>query len=97
MSEAFDVQRSDDQCLVSGVLDFVTARQALDRLGSMVRGTDQLHISFGQLTKCNSAALSLMIELKGIARRSGHQVTFAEVPDGLRQLAKVCQVDVFLD
>ena len=34
-----------------------------------------------------------MIEWLGVARRAGHPLAFAAVPDGLRQLAGVCQVE----
>jgi len=96
MKDAFTLEQVDDCCLVSGVLDFTTASRALERIGAMVRASDQLQVSFAKTTRCNSAALALMIELKAIARRAGHQVTFSDVPEGLGQLAKVCQVDCFI-
>lgn len=79
------------------MLDFTTARQALERLSPIVREQQQLRISFADTTRCNSAALSLLIELKAVAYRTGHELTFSHVPDGLQQLAKVCQVDHYLN
>lgn len=96
MTDDFTLEQVDNRCLISGVVDFTTAREALERIGAMVRSNNELHVSFEQVTRCNSAALALMIELKAIARRVDHQVSFSDVPEGLGQLAKVCQVDSFI-
>ncbi len=96
MTDALTLEKIDNRCLITGVVDFTTAREALERIGAMVRSSDQLQVSFAKTTRCNSAALALMIELKAIARRAGHQVSFSDVPEGLGQLAKVCQVDSFI-
>lgn len=96
MSDSFSIEHSGDRCQVSGVLDFTTARQALNGLTSLVKSSEELHIDFSQVNRCNSAALAVLIELKAVARREGHQVSFTEVPSGIRQLAQVCQVDTYL-
>lgn len=96
MSEAYAVEHNGDRCVVSGTLDFTTARAALESLSALLKGTSQLHVDMGGVIRCNSAALSLMIELTGMARRQGTVITFSDVPDGLMQLAKVCQVDGYI-
>lgn len=96
MSESVSIEHSGDRCQVSGVLDFNTAREALDGLQTLVSSSEQLHIDFSRVTRCNSAALAVLIELKAVARRQGHQVDFVEVPSGIRQLAQVCQVEGFI-
>ena len=96
MTNAFTLEKTDNLCLISGVVDFTTAREALESIGAMVRSSDHLQVSFAKATRCNSAALALMIELKAIARHAGHEVSFNEVPEGLGELAKVCQVDSFI-
>ena len=96
MTDAFTLEQIDNRCVIAGVIDFTTAREVLERVGAMVRSNDQLQVSFAKATQCNSAALALMIELKAIARGAGHQVSFSDVPEGLGQLAKVCQVDSFI-
>lgn len=55
-----------------------------------------LVIDLAGVTRSNSAGLALMIEWLALARKQGHEVTFRAVPDGLRQLAGVCQVDSLL-
>lgn len=96
MSDSFSIEQTADRCLVSGALDFTTANEALVSLGALVRSSEQLHVDFSQIGRCNSAALALLIELKAIARQEGHQVSFSGVPTGIQQLAKVCQVDGFI-
>lgn len=96
MTDAFTLEQNDDRCLVAGVLDFTTAREALERISALVHSSELLHISLAGVTRCNSAALALMIELKAVAHRAGHQVTFSDVPEGMGQLAKVCQVESFI-
>lgn len=96
MSDAFSIQEADGRYEVSGTLDFTTARQALERIAPLVQSHQHLDLGFGKVTRSNSAALSLLIELKGLARRAGHQVSFSNIPEGLHQLAVVCEVDTYL-
>lgn len=96
MSDPFSVEQSGDCYRVSGVLDFTTARQALNMLAPLVKTCEHLHIDLSQLNRCNSAALAVLIELKALARRQGHQVSFTQVPSGIEQLARVCQVDGYI-
>lgn len=81
------------RCLVTGVLDFTTAREALDTVSAHIQNNDTLHIDLSGISSCNSAGLALLIEWLATGRRSGHAVSFHHIPDSLRQLAGVCQVD----
>lgn len=81
------------KCLINGVLDFTTARQMLDTVAVHINDNASLDIDLAGVTSANSAGLALLIEWLAIARRSEHIVTFHHIPDGLRQLAGVCQVD----
>lgn len=96
MSEAFTIAQSDDTCRFEGVLDFGTARGVLQDLAHRVGESEQLTIDFSGAGRCNSAALAVLIELQATARRHGHEVRFRAVPDGIRQLAKVCQVETWI-
>ena len=80
-------------CNVSGVLDFTTANDALESVQKLIKDNESLEINLAGVTQSNSAGLALMIEWLAIARRENHSVSFSHVPDGLRQLAGVCQVD----
>ena len=87
------VEQSGDTVMVSGVLDFTSANDALESVSSYIRANNALDIDLAGVVESNSAGLALLIEWLAVARREGHSVTFHHIPDSLRQLAGVCQVD----
>jgi len=87
------VEQSGSTVTVSGVLDFTSASEALESVSSFIRGNSALDIDLAGVVESNSAGLALLIEWLAVARREGHSVTFHHIPDSLRQLAGVCQVD----
>lgn len=87
------VTLEDSVCRVAGTLDFSTAPAALNAVSAHILSTPSLRIDLGDVSSSNSAGLALIIEWLAVGRRAGHTVTFDQIPDGLRQLAGVCQVD----
>lgn len=87
------VHNGSRQCQVAGLLDFTTANQALDSVSALIKEHKSLTIDLSGVDSSNSAGLALLIEWRAIARASDHSVTFSHIPDSLRQLAQVCQVD----
>lgn len=81
------------RCMIQGVLDFTTATRTLESVAGHIADNKKLDIDLSGVTAANSAGLALLIEWLAIARRADHAVTFHHIPDGLRQLAGVCQVD----
>ena len=90
------VSRDGDVCRLAGVIDFSSARAALERVEPLVARGEIRRIDLGGVTRSNSAGLALMIEWLAVARREGRPLEFVAVPDGLRQLAAVCQVDTLI-
>ena len=90
---AVAIDRDGDVCRLAGRIDFGNARAALEAVSPLVERGEVSRIDLGGITRSNSAGLALMIEWLGVARRAGHPLAFAAVPDGLRQLAGVCQVE----
>ncbi len=80
-------------CRIEGVLDFTTAPAALGAVVSHIRQNSQLEINMSGVSDSNSVGLALMMEWLAEARRENHSVTFSHIPNSLRQLAGVCQVD----
>ena len=93
VSVSLDSSGGTPCCQVGGILDFNTASEALESVGSLVNAHAALDIDLSGVTQSNSAGLALLIEWLAMARRAEHAVTFHHIPDGLRQLAGVCQVD----
>ncbi len=81
---------------LDGTLDFDTAREVLGQGSRAIESSELTTIDFAGVGRCNSAGLALMIEWLAVARRANRRVRFAHVPDGLRQLARVCQVEYLL-
>ena len=90
------VAERDGRVEVGGRLDFTTAREVLGRVAGTIERAPSTTVDLAGVTGANSAGLALLVEWLGVARRAGHEVRFAHVPEGLRQLARVCQVDALL-
>lgn len=93
LNVSLNTKSDTPRCIVAGVLDFTTARLALDSVAPHIESNASLDIDLAGVTQSNSAGLALIIEWLACARRAEHTVTFHHIPDGLRQLAGVCEVD----
>ena len=90
------IERDGDVCRVVGAIDFTTARETLEAVAPLVERGEVGRIDLGGVTRSNSAGLALMIEWLATARRAGRPLEYTGVPEGLSQLAGVCQVDGLL-
>ncbi len=79
---------------LSGRLDFTTAKSALSVVNEQMQAHPEASvIDLAGVTHSNSAALALMIEWLAEAQRNNRQIQFTNIPDSLRQISTVCQVD----
>jgi len=92
MSTTVSVDITDGRCSLNGVLDFNTTRAALDSLRPVIEQQPQVEIDLGSISSANSAGLALLIECQALASLNQHQVQFSNIPEGLLQLAVVCEV-----
>ncbi|MFK8079240.1 MAG: lipid asymmetry maintenance protein MlaB [Granulosicoccus sp.] len=92
-SVSLDTGNGAARCMIQGILDFNTASDVLEKVVPYIADNARLDIDLSGVTQANSAGLALLIEWLATARRADHVVTFHHIPDGLRQLAGVCQVD----
>ena len=96
-AEAPSVTREGGRVAVGGRLDFASAREVLDRVSSEIESASEpVTVDLGGVTSSNSAGLALLVEWLAVGRRAGRAVRLANVPDGLVQLARVCQVDALI-
>jgi len=95
----FQVDQSDGIIRVSGTLDFSTATQALSAVNELFSSPGDSVIDpvsvidLSGVTHSNSAGLALMIEWLAQAQRDGRNIRFENIPNSLRQISTVCQVD----
>jgi len=93
---AATVSTDGDRIGIDGTIDFDNASSLLDQVRTVLLATPAVTIDLGGVRRSNSAGLALMIEWLAIARECGHGVRFERVPDGLRQIARVCQVEALI-
>ncbi|MGH8090357.1 MAG: STAS domain-containing protein [Rudaea sp.] len=79
----------------TGSISFANARQALAQLPPPAHGTD-LKVDLSTLDGGDSATLAVLIAWSATARRGGASLHYLRVPQGLRNLAKLCEVDGLL-
>jgi len=98
----FQVTRVDGIIAVSGCLDFTTAAQVLGAVNEQLLALPAENsdtnsniqvIDLAAVTHSNSAGLALLIEWLAEAQRTGRNIRFENIPDSLRQISTVCQVD----
>ncbi|HST26960.1 MAG TPA: STAS domain-containing protein [Rudaea sp.] len=80
----------------TGSISFANARQALAELPPTTRGAE-LKVDLGALDGGDSATLAVLIAWSAAARRAGASLHYLRVPQGLRNLARLCEVDGLLD
>jgi len=78
---------------LSGALDFDTVPEAWRLLRPLVRQPGEVTLSLKGVERANSAALGLLLEAEELARRAGCRLVLRDVPEKLRDLASVTNLD----
>lgn len=86
---------SNGACVrVAGDLDLASAGEALRRVnGVFAAGEDELVFDLAELGRCDSAGLAVLLEWRRAARRHGRELTYRNVPERLRKLASISDVE----
>lgn len=85
-----------DTLALSGALTFATAAHALAEAGrSLARGV-QTKLDLSGLHHADSAGLACVLALIAEASRAGRRLAVCNLPEGLRALARVCDVEPLL-
>lgn len=78
---------------ISGVLNATTATQMLEQSESHFAEAPNIEVDLGGVGESDSAGLALLIEWLRIARQSGRQIHFANVPAQIEALARISEVE----
>ncbi len=82
---------------VSGAISFVNAAQALMQTPQfIVRADATLDLDLAALENADSATLAVLIAWAARARRTGATLRYLHAPQGLRNLARLCDVEGLL-
>ena len=94
---AFQVTRAAPETLqVSGALTFATAAQALSAINAAVASDGCRQVDLAGVTQSDSAGLACVLAVLADASERGRPLAMHNVPEGMRILARVCEVDGLL-
>ncbi|MCX7515092.1 STAS domain-containing protein [Frateuria hangzhouensis] len=80
----------------SGVLSFETAAAALQAIGAALAGEPVARLDLAGISRSDSAGLACVLAAQAEARRLGRPLGVENMPEGMRALAQVCEVDVLV-
>jgi len=81
---------------VSGAITFTNAARALAHMPQVPRAGTPLAIDLSALKNADSATLAVLIAWAARTRARGGELRYLQAPEGLRNLAKLCDVDGLL-
>ena len=81
---------------VSGAITYANAARALLHTPQATRDGGTLNIDLSALENADSATLAVLIAWSAQATRRGASLHYLRVPQGLRNLARLCDVDGLL-
>jgi phospholipid transport system transporter-binding protein len=81
---------------VSGAISFANAGRALAQMPEPPRSGTPLTIDLSALENADSATLAVLIAWSARAWRRGSALRYLRPPEGLRNLARLCDVDGLL-
>ena len=98
VAESFQVsQRGSSALVVAGTLSFDTAHAALLALREGLRkGASVEELDLSAVKHSDSAGLSCVLALLAGARSHGRRLVVTHLPEGMRALARVCEVEPLL-
>lgn len=91
------IKRQNNEFLFIGVLTFDTAFLALEQTKKLLTKKDEeILVNLGGVSKSDSAALSLMVELMRFVREQNMSLKISNIPKKMMDLARVSGLDSLL-
>jgi phospholipid transport system transporter-binding protein len=95
MAEA-SAQRDGDTLHVQGELDFDSVADLWETTGWLLRAEPIHRIDLSGVQRSNSAGVALMVEWLRQARRRQWPLAFVNIPDQMRAIIKVAELETVL-
>lgn len=89
----FELTGAPGTLKVGGVLSFDTAAAALQAIHASMDGGDIAELDLSGVRHCDSAGLACVLAVSAEAHRRGTALRVTNMPQGMRALAQVCEVD----
>lgn len=92
------IQQSQQKYIISGIVDFITAPDLMRRMSVFFKSckksaAETISVDLSQITDCNSAGLSLMLEMSKQAGDNNIKLQFENLPETLLTIAKAYGVE----
>ena len=81
---------------LAGSLDFDSVPTLLEQSRTAFSGQSSIVADLADVAHSNSAGLALLLEWQAWAVNEGWTLTLQNLPDSLRQIAQVCEVESLL-
>ena len=85
--------RPPDTLAVGGVLSFENAAAALKAIGAVLVAEPVTRLDLAGVERSDSAGLACVLAAQAQARQLGRTLHVANMPTGMRALARVCEVE----
>lgn len=96
-ADAYQLQRPAAGTLgISGVLSFGTAAAALADIGAALAAGPVERLDLAGVVRADSAGLACVLAVQAEAQRLGRPLAVVNMPEGMRALAKVCEVETLV-
>lgn len=97
MSQATLTHAGEGRWTVDGVLDFATVPEVWPALEKLLNAGGALTVSLAKVSQTNTAGLVMLVEARDLARRSKCQLTLADIPTELLDLARMSGCESLLN
>lgn len=87
---------ADGTLSVSGAISFANAGAALRKGPQPARNAGVLDLDLAELKNADSASLAVLIAWSAAAQRQGASLRYRNAPQGLRNLAHLCDLEELL-
>jgi phospholipid transport system transporter-binding protein len=96
-ADAFQLQRPAAGTLgVSGVLSFATAAAARAAISAALAAEPVARLDLSAVERADSAGLACVLAVQAEAQRLGRPLAVVNMPEGMRALAQVCDVEALV-
>ena len=92
----FAMDCHEAELALHGELSFATVTEALAKASAALAAQPVSRLNLSGVRRGDSAGLALVLALKAQSTKLGRPLTIVRLPESLRVLAQVCEVDALL-
>lgn len=85
-----------DLCRLDGVLDFSSVPQLAGKLPALFQRRQPLTVDLSGVSRSDSAGMALLLEMQRLARESQCRLTLRHLPQSLRNIIRMSELDSVL-